>query len=137
MSRSLILSCVLFCVLLLSGCGDAISLQDQVLLERQKFSVELTSWAELAGGQLVLDLTVDVRGKSELRELTVQIRQVGAEEDELQVSLVPVAVDGMGFDGRKLVTITLDAAQGVQAVAVVLENVPDAGRRTHYPEFAG
>jgi len=136
MSRSLVSPYVLICVLSLSACGDALSPQDRILLERQKFSVELTSWAPLEGGTLVLDLAVNLSGKSELRQLTVQIRQVGAEEDELQLNLVPLAVDGMGFDGRKSLTITLDAAQGVQAVAVVLENEPDAGRRSQYPEFA-
>ena len=50
---------------------------------------------------------------------------------------MPLAVDGMGFDGRKSLTVTVDAAQGVQAVAVVLENVPDAQRRSEYPELAG
>jgi hypothetical protein len=127
----------MLCMLLLAGCGAELSQRDQALLERQKFSVDLVSWAPLADGRLALDLTVNLRGKSDLRLLTLQVRQVGAGEDELQVDLVPVAVDGMGFDGRKSLTVTVAAAQGVQAVAIVLENVPDAGRRSEYPELAG
>ncbi len=137
MSRSLVFSCVLICVLLQPGCGAGLSPQDRALLERQKFSVDLVSWAPVADGQLALDLIVNVRGKSDLRRLTVQVRQVGGGEDELQLDLVPLAVDGMGFDGRKSVTIKVDAAQGVQAVAVVLESVLDAGHRSEYPELAG
>ncbi len=137
MSRSLVFSCVLICVLLQPGCGAGLSPQDRALLERQKFSVDLVSWAPVADGQLALDLIVDVRGKSDLQLLTVQVRQVGDGEAELQLDLVPLAVDGMGFDGRKSVTIKVDAAQGVQAVAVVLESEPDAGRRSEYPELAG
>ncbi len=137
MSRSLVFSCVLICVLLQAGCDAGLSPQDRALLERQKFSVELVSWAPVAEGQLVLDLIGNVHGKSDLQLLTVQVRQVGGGEDELQLDLVPLAVDGMGFDGRKSVTVTVDAAQGVQAVAVVLENEPDAGRRSEYPELAG
>lgn len=137
MSRSLVSSCMLLCVLLLARCGTSLSPQDQVLLERQKFSVELVSWAPMAGGQLAIDLIVAVRGKSDLRQLTVQIRQVGAEEEELTLDLVPLAVDGMGFDGRRSATVMVDAAPEVQAVAVVLENEPDADRRSDYPEFPG
>ena len=137
MSRSLVFSCVLSCVLLQAGCGAELSSQDRGLQERQKFSVELVSWAPVADGQLALDLIVNVHGKSDLQRLTVQVRQVGGGEDELQLDLVPLAVDGMGFDGRKSVTIKVDAAQGVQALAVVLENEPDAGRRSEYPELAG
>ena len=137
MSRSLVFSCVLICVLLHAGCGAGLSPQDRALLERQKFSVELISWAPVANGQLALDLIVNVHGKSDLQLLTVQVRQVGGGEDELQLDLVPLAVDGMGFDGRKSVTIKVDAAHGVQAVAAVLESEPDARRRSEYPELAG
>ncbi len=137
MSRSLFFSWVLICALLQAGCGAGLSPQDRVLLERQKFSVELVSWAPVAEGQLVLDLIVNVHGKSDLQLLTVQVRQVGEGEAELQLDLVPLAVDGMGFDGRKSVTLKVAAAQGVQAVAAVLENEPNAARRSEYPELAG
>ncbi len=137
MSRSLFFSCVLICVLLHAGCGAGLSPQDRVLLERQKFSVELVSWAPVAEGQLALDLIVNVHGKSDLQLLTVQVRQVGDGEAELRLDLVPLAVDGMGFDGRRSLTIMVDAAPGVQAVAAVPEIEPDASRRSEYPELAG
>ena len=64
------------------------------------------------------------------------VSQVGAAEEELQLDLVPLDVGGMGFDGRKSLTLSVAAAEGVQALAVLLENVPDAGRQADYPELA-
>ena len=76
-----------------AGCGD---------------SSKRSSLQTVADGQLALDLIVNVHGKSDLQLLTVQVRQVGGGEDDLQLDLVPLAVDGMGFDGRKSVTVTVD-----------------------------
>jgi hypothetical protein len=134
-------SLFLFLVTLLclpsAGCGEQVSPEERALLERQKFSVELVSWAPVGEEQLALDLSVTVEGKSDLQQLTVVIRQVGAEQEELQSDLVPLDVAGMGFDDLKPVTVSVKAVEGVAAVGVLLESIPDPAERSRYPELAG
>ena len=119
------------------GCGPALSPADRVLVERQKFSVQLTSWAPVAD-VIALDLQVDVRGSSKLEKLTVDVRQVGEGEAILQTNLVTLDVAGLEFDGRLVETVEVPSAgEAVRAVAVLLENVPPQSRRAEYPEFDG
>ena len=136
-SPVLLLLLLPFLLLLATGCGDQANPLERALIARQKFTVELVSWAPVANGRLALDVTVLVEGQSDLHRLTVLIRQVGPEQEELQADLVPVDVEGMGFDGRKSVTLSVPAAAGVQAVAVLVESPPDPEQRSRYPELAG
>jgi hypothetical protein len=136
-ARTLFPISIAFSLLAAFGCGDGPSPADRVLLERQKFSVELLSWAPVGEeGQLALDLQVHVAGKSDLETLTVEVRQVGPAEDVVRVDRVPLEVAGMEFDDQRTVTTSVPLGEGVAAVAVVLENVPAEDSRSAYPEFS-
>lgn len=122
---------------LAGGCGEELSPSDRVLLERQKFEVEILSWAPLPDGQIALDLKVAVKGKSDLDQLTVEVRQVDDEENVLRAEPVTLDVAGMGWDDARAVTVRVaGAGPQVRAVAVFRENVPDESKRGSYPEFA-
>ena len=123
---------------LVAACGGEISPTDQVLLERQKFEVELVSWAPLPDGQVALDLQITVRGKSELERLTVAVHQVDDSQEVLRIDPATLDVAGMDYDDRRLATVHVPSAgEALAAVAVLLENVPEEVRRASYPEFAG
>ena len=131
---------MLLTVFLAAGvsCGESLSPAERILLERQKFSIVLVSWAPVMGDQLALDLELDVRGQSRLDQLTVEVRQVGADDQVLRVDALSLDVAGMKFDGRRTFTRNVPSAgEGVRAVGVVLENAPEDSKRATYPEFAG
>jgi len=121
-----------------AACGGDIAPAERVLIERQKFEVELISWAPLPDGQLVLDLQIDVQGRSDLEWLTVEVRQVGVNQELLRADPVPLDIAGMEFDGRRTVTMQLSSAgEAVSAVAVLREEIPAESKREDYREFAG
>jgi hypothetical protein len=130
------LASIPFALLVAMGCGDGPSPAERILLERQKFSVELLSWAPVGEGRLALDLQVHVMGRSDLGTLTVEVHQVGPAEEVVRIDRVPLDVAGMEFDDQRTVTTSVDAGEGVAAVAVVLVNVPAEEDRSAYPEFS-
>ena len=122
----------------LLACPEPLSPHERILVERQKFSVQLISWAPVSIDRLALDLQVEVRGRSDLDQVTVEVRQVGADDQVLRADLLSLDVGGMGFDDRRPLTVEVPSAgEGVRAVGVVLEVDPDESTRGAYPEFAG
>jgi hypothetical protein len=120
----------------LGGCGQGASVAERVARERLRFEVELISWAPLPDGQVALDLQVAVAGRSDLKRLTVEVRQVDASQQILRADPVSLDVAGMDFDARRRVTVQVPSAgDAVAAVAVVLEAEPGESARGSYPEF--
>ena len=120
----------------LGACGEEISPADRVLLERQKFEVTMLSWAPLPDGRIALDLQIGVHGRSELEGLTVTVQQVNAAQEMIREDLLTLDVAGMGFDDQRLVTAQVPSAgEELDALAVLLENVPGEEKRAAYPEF--
>lgn len=118
------------------ACGEPARGDEHVLRERQKFEVRLLSWAPLASGRVAVDVEISVAGRSDLDQLTVEVQQVDGEQSLMRVDPATLDVSGMDYDAKRLATLEVDGAgEGVQAVAVVLENLPDAARRAAWPEF--
>ncbi len=122
--------------LCLGACGEDVSPADRVLLERQKFEVKMLSWAPLPDGRIALDLQIDVRGRSVLEGLTVSVQQVNSAQEMIREDALTLDVAGMGFDEHRLVTEHVPSAgEELDALAVLLENVPGEEKQAAYPEF--
>ena len=134
--RSGTLGLVLMLAAGLVSCEEEVSPTDRVLLERQKFEVKLISWAPLPEARVALDLEILVKGRSELEKLTVSVQQVDASQEVLRTDPMTLDVAGMDYDDRRLATIHVPSAgEAVDAVAVLLENIPGEAARASYPEF--
>ncbi|MGD8374562.1 MAG: hypothetical protein PVF68_00365 [Acidobacteriota bacterium] len=120
------------------SCGPDVAPGDRTLIERQRFEVQLRSWAPQPDGRIALDLDVRVTGQSTLQYLTVRVQQVDAQQRILRDDPLPLDVSGMGFDDERAITTHVPSAgDALDALAVVLENVPPVESRGDYPEFAG